>query len=132
MTTTWDVSQVDQLASDLDGVAQSVPDDAAAIVEKGALNIKTTARDLASGIKHAPEYPYSITYDVNVNSGFGGVVIEAEIGPDKALPGGPLGNIFEYGTSAHGPFLPHLGPALDASYRAILPTATGLPAAAHR
>lgn len=73
-----------------------------------ANKIKTTARDLISGYRHLPAYPYSITYDIKW-SPFG---VEAEIGPDKGLAQGPLGNIIEFGTRNNAP-IRHLGPALD-------------------
>lgn len=72
--------------------------------------VKADARQRIAGHKYLPRYPYSITYDVKVTP----EGIEGEVGPDKALPQGPLGNIIEYGTSKNAP-LPHLGPALDAN-----------------
>lgn len=70
--------------------------------------VKTSARSRISGYRHLPAYPYSITYDTKVTP----VSIQGEIGPDKALKQGPLGNIVEYGTSKNAP-IPHLGPALE-------------------
>jgi hypothetical protein len=72
--------------------------------------VKADARQRISGRKYLPRYPYSITYDTRVLPDG----IEGEVGPDKALPQGPLGNIVEYGTSKNAP-IPHLGPALDAN-----------------
>jgi len=72
-----------------------------AVVSKGALNIKTDWRASAAGLPHAPLYPKSISYDMSVSANR----IEAEVGPDKTLPQGPLGNLIEFG-SAHNP--PHL------------------------
>lgn len=70
--------------------------------------VKSNARSRISGYRHLPAYPYSITYDTKVLPDS----IEGEIGPDKGLSQGPLGNIIEFGTSRHAP-IPHLGPALD-------------------
>lgn len=70
--------------------------------------VKTQARAMASGYRHLPAYPYSITYDTKILPDS----IEGEIGPDKDLTQGPLGNIVEFGTSKNAP-IPHLGPALD-------------------
>jgi hypothetical protein len=69
----------------------------AAVVKRGAQNIKTgwQANARASAGAHARLYPSTISYDVTEGPG----VVEAEIGPDKARPQGPLGNILEYGTS---------------------------------
>lgn len=69
---------------------------------------RDTARTLIAGHAHLPAYPFSITYDVTV----GPDGAEGEIGPDKALPQGPLGNITEFGTRNNAP-LPHLGPAVE-------------------
>jgi hypothetical protein len=74
---------------------------AAPIVSKGALNIKTDWRTATSGLRHAPAFPASITYDLTA----GLDQISAEIGPDKELPQGPLGNLLEYGSSKNPPML---------------------------
>lgn len=102
-----DVSEVEDLARDL-AVAARAPDaDVKAAVKRGAVNVKKDARALASGIGHAPAYPYSIGFDLEDN-GFA-----ARIGPDKDRRQGALGNILEFGTSKNGP-IPHLNPAMDA------------------
>ena len=79
-----------------------------AVVGKGALNIKRDAVRRVSGLKHAPAYPRSISYDVfhTLTSA------QAQIGPDKGKRQGALGNILEYGTVKNAP-VPHLQPALD-------------------
>jgi len=105
-----DVSDVNRLAAELESKAQRVGAQAAAVVRKGALNVKTDARRFSSGLAHAPAYPYSIGYDIEGDGRFGAVA--AEIGPDKDKAQGPLGNILEYGTVNNAPFA-HLGPALD-------------------
>lgn len=73
-----------------------------------ARKVQLSARAKASGYAHLPAYPYSITYDVTESV----AGAEAEIGPDKELAQGPLGNIIEYGTRKNAP-IPHMGPALD-------------------
>lgn len=107
-----DVSDVNRLAAEIESKAQRVGAEAAAVVRKGALNVKTEARQFASGIAHAPHYPRSITYDIEGDGRFGRVA--AEIGPDKDIPGaqGALGHFLEYGLSDTPPRA-HLGPALD-------------------
>lgn len=77
-------------------------------VQVTCTKVKTDARSRITGYKHLPAYPYSITYDTRVLPD----AVEGEIGPDKGLKQGPLGNIIEYGTSKNAP-IPHLGPALD-------------------
>ncbi|MFI2612049.1 hypothetical protein [Kitasatospora sp. NPDC018619] len=83
---------------------------AATAVEVTARRVRDDARQRISGHRYLPRYPHSITYDIKATARG----VEAEIGPDKGRPQGPLGNIIEYGTSKNAP-LPHLGPALDAA-----------------
>lgn len=72
-----------------------------ALTSKGALNIKNDWKASASGLKHAPLYPASISYDLIPSPG----AIAAEIGPDKSRPQGALGNLIEYGSSKNPPHL---------------------------
>lgn len=99
---------INELAVALESAAENAVDEGRKVVSKGALNIKKDARRFASGIAHAPSYPYSIGYDTKVS----GTTASAEIGPDKDKRQGALGNILEYGTVKNAPFA-HLGPALD-------------------
>lgn len=99
---------MNELALALESAAEDAVDEARKVVARGALNIKRDARRFASGIAHAPSYPYSIGYDTKVS----GTTASAEIGPDKAKRQGALGNILEYGTVNNAPYA-HLGPALD-------------------
>lgn len=95
------MSELDSLAADLAAIPARLAKGLPPVVAKGALNIKTSWRANASGNPHAPHYPASITYDLSITpTGIG-----AEIGPDKDLPQGPLGNLIEFG-SANNP--PHL------------------------
>jgi hypothetical protein len=79
------------------------------VVAKGALNIKTDARRRVTGLKHAPAYPSSITYDSHEVAGSAW----AEIGPDKQRRQGALGNLLEYGSVKNAP-RPHMRPAAEA------------------
>jgi len=110
MDVSFDTSELNALTAELTTKAQRVGADAAAVVRKGALNVKNDARRLITGLAHAPTYPYSINYEVEGDGRFGQVA--ADIGPDKDKPQGALGNILEYGTVKNAPFA-HLGPALD-------------------
>jgi hypothetical protein len=107
-----DMSQVKALADDLGGVGARLRPVMKATISKGALNVKNAAKqaiiDQSRGI-FVKQYPYSITYDLTVSAG---ATVTAEIGPDKDLPQGALGNLLEYGTPSKPPF-PHLNPALD-------------------
>lgn len=90
------------LAAELRAAARSAEDTAAAIVRRGAVNLKRDwrANARASAPHYATAYPYSIGFDI--------VTVEdhvlAEIGPDKDLRQGALGNLLEFG-SVHNP--PH-------------------------
>lgn len=103
-----DLTEIDELVSDLQHAGARAAIKSVAVVTRGSVNVMRTARELAPSGPRTRAYPHSITFDVAVTSA--GVV--GEIGPDKDLPQGPLGNIFEFGTSVHAPQA-HLGPALD-------------------
>lgn len=108
MSIVIDASQAHVLAAELGAASFAATGKAMVVVERGALNVKNTARDLAPAGPHTPMYPYSITYDMHYGLGD----VRAEIGPDKGRSQGALGNIFEYGTGDTPP-RPHLGPALE-------------------
>lgn len=92
-------AETEALAADLAGAELRLAALIPPVVSKGALNVKTDWRANASGNKHAPLYPSSITYDLEVTPS----VVSAVIGPDKDKPQGPLGNILEFGTSKNPP-----------------------------
>lgn len=92
-------AELDALAADLEGAAVRLPASLVPVVSKGALNVKNDWRANASGNRHAPHYPASIGYDLDVSA----ASISATIGPDKNLKQGPLGNILEFGTSKNPP-----------------------------
>jgi len=99
-----DVSGLEALAADLAHAAAEVDDRCRQVVARGALNVKRDwrANATASAGRHARLYPRSIGYDDPVT--VPGVGTSVVIGPDKAGPQGPLGNLLEYG-SVHSP--PH-------------------------
>jgi hypothetical protein len=104
-----DAREVHDLVKILAQAPDVAPAEARKVVIKGAVNIKADARRRASGLAHAPAYPRAITYDSHVTPGGAW----AEIGPDKNLRQGALGNILEHGTRKNAP-IPHMGPAGDA------------------
>jgi HK97 gp10 family phage protein len=104
-----DTSDLEKLADDLEQASKDILEEVKKVTAKGALNVKKDAQRRISGLAHAPAYPRSISYDVRTH----GMVVEAEIGPDKNKRQGPLGNILEFGTVNNPPH-PHLSPALDA------------------
>lgn len=95
---TADVSELGALSARIARAGAEVEREAAAVVARGALNIKNgwRANAIHTAGQHARAYPYSIGYDPYPLPGGGA---RAVIGPDKDLPQGPLGNILEYGTS---------------------------------
>ncbi|MFF4600558.1 hypothetical protein [Amycolatopsis sp. NPDC001319] len=88
-----DMSQVDRLADDLEAIAEKAAPKVKKVVEKGAVNIKNGMRQDATGHPTFRYFPGSISYDVT-DGGMG-----AEIGPDKNLVQGALGNLLYFGTS---------------------------------
>lgn len=103
-----DVSGLNELMADLTAAPGRAQRRVDAVVRKGAVNVTNDARRLITGLRHAPMYPASISYDV----GWKGATYEAVIGPDKDRPQGALGNLLEFGSANNAP-LAHLGPALD-------------------
>ena len=101
MPNDFDFSEVHKLAVDLGRGNAATIAGARAILQKGALNIKNGMRSDAKGIRHAPAFPASITYDTKITP-FGA---EAEIGPDKSKRQGALGNILYFGTSNNAPVI---------------------------
>lgn len=102
------VTGLNEITADLNAAPLRAQLGARAVVEKGALNIKNSWRSTWSGLSHAPSLGAAVTYDINVTSHG----VEAEIGPDKSLPQGALGNLLEYGSRNNAP-IPGGGPALD-------------------
>lgn len=109
MSMEWDVSEVLELGADLGRIAGKTVPVLLAATEKSAAAIQRGMRAEVGGHAHLPQFPNSITHEVKAH--FGG--IEAEIGPDKGLTQGPLGNIVYFGTSKNGPIANINGP-LDA------------------
>jgi hypothetical protein len=120
------IEQTEALAADLAAAGERLEAAVKPVVAKGALNIKNAWRASASGLAHAPAYPYSITYDLDATAGSG--YVAAEIGPDKDKKQGPLGNLIEFGSSKNPPHLdgaralaaedPRLVAALEAAVEA--------------
>jgi hypothetical protein len=105
----FDHGDVDKWALTLDRALSAVPEEAAKVVEKGALNIKQDAQRRIGRPAHAPAYANAISYDMR--RAMRGP--EAEIGPDKNKRQGDLGNLLEYGSTNNSP-RPHVAPAAEA------------------
>lgn len=109
-TVRFDDHELKALTKDLDRASAIAAKDAAAVVKKAAVNIKSDARRRVSGLSHLPAYPRSVTFDdVQVTRTYA----RTQVGPDKDKAQGALGNILEYG-SRNNPPVPHLGPAAEA------------------
>ena len=103
----------DQFAASLLTAAAQTAVRAKAVVKKGANNVKTEGRKnvLQSAPVHQAHAHQAITYDEPSVAGFR---IESEIGYDKELRGGALGNLLEYGGGGdRSPAHRDLGRALD-------------------
>lgn len=111
-----DTSDLSRLAAAIDESAAAAQRDIRPVVQRGALNIKQGAQKRVEGIKRAPNYGRTITYETRETAKGSW----AEIGPetDKLVGGGPertpgnLGWLFEDGTPTSAP-IPHMRPALE-------------------
>ena len=104
----------DALAADLLKAAAGAAGVARAVVKKGAQNIKTEGRRnvAQSAPVHNAHAQYAITYETSAD--LRGGKIAAEIGYDKEIRGGSLGNLLEYGGGGdRSPAHRDLGRALD-------------------
>jgi hypothetical protein len=108
------------IARDLAKAALTAPVRAAAVVAKGALNVKEEARANAkvSSRVHAAKYPDTITYGLDPGG------LGAEIGPERRGQGN-LGPILEYG-SVHNQPHRDVGRAMDSEEPRFLAEAAKL------
>jgi hypothetical protein len=90
------VQSADAFAADLLGAAVKATVGASAVVKRAAQNVKDEARAnvlQSAPTRHAGAHR-AITYD---EPNLLGVRVTSEVGYDKDLPGGALGNLLEYG-----------------------------------
>lgn len=99
---------LDVLAASLARAEAQAPLAAHAAVEASARDVQRSWRQRWGGIRPA-SLAASITYDVTRGPG----TAKAEIGPDKSIGAGPLGNLIEFGSSKNSP-IPGGLPAADA------------------
>lgn len=109
MSFEFDTSEINKLAADLGNIPGRMVPPMTAAVRKSAESVQKAMRADARGHAHTPHFPASITTDVKTKVG----QIEAEVGPDKGLTQGALGNILYFGTSKNGPVL-NINAPLDA------------------
>lgn len=103
----------ESFALDLLRAAVEAPILAVAVVKKGAQNIKTEAQEnvrRSAPVHHAGAVN-ALTYDQPRPVG---MRIESEVGYDRDLPGGKLGNLLEFGGGGdHSPPHRDIGRAAD-------------------
>lgn len=91
---------------DLGRVAGKALPDVDAVLKKGAQNVKEQLVREARWSRHFKGIVPSLSYESKYSIGSAGY----EIGPDKALSGGGLGNVAYFGTSRGGGTLSLEGP----------------------
>lgn len=96
-----DIAGLDDLIRDLSDAPRRLQGRVDGVVDEAAQRVQDDWRRRASGLRHAPHYPRSITTDAKWTRGG----YEAEVGPDKDLPGlqGALGNLIERGSVNNAP-----------------------------
>lgn len=108
MTVIVNALGLDVLAASLARAEAQAPLAAHAAVEASAREVQRSWRQRWGGIRPA-SLAASITYDISRGPG----TAKAEIGPDKSLPAGALGNLIEFGSTHNGP-IPGGLPAAEA------------------
>lgn len=91
-----DFSEVDRLAADLGRAPETLPKYLRIAIEVSARNVKDDARDAVRGRRHFRQAAAAIDYEL---VGFSGAAsgMDAEIGYNKGIGSGRLGNLIEYG-----------------------------------
>lgn len=92
-----DFSEVIALAMDLGEVADNAGSHIRKAVEATAFDVKKDAVKKVGRRKLLGQAAAAIDYELKHSQGFGATVLDAEIGYDKDKPGGPLGNLVEFG-----------------------------------
>lgn len=107
MPTSIRVSGLAELVVDLDKATSRMLPEVAAVLGRAGLNIKRDTQRRWAGMRHLPDLPGLVSYDVA--HGFGKVYVE--VGPQH-IGQGELANIAEFGSVNNGP-RPGLSPSLD-------------------
>ncbi len=79
-----DVSELRELATDLQRIPATVIREVPAVVKKGADNVKRTMQADFRGSRSFGHIARTVTYDTTVDA----TGVEAEVGPDKSRGGG--------------------------------------------
>ncbi len=104
-----DVREVRTLAVRLGVDTVQVVAAARVALQQASQVIKERMQVEARSTGRTRHFSRSITYETRVTA----LGVEAEIGPDKNLTQGALGNLLYFGTARSGPVLPNPGLALD-------------------
>lgn len=103
---------MEEFARSLMGAARKTPRETVRVVRRNATDVKRNAKrnvQQTAPVQNAHAHR-AINWDVEAV----GVLVEAEIGYDKGINGGPLGNLLEFGGGGdHSPPHRDLGRALD-------------------
>lgn len=106
---TADHSEVRAFAQQLERAAADALPEIRAVVQRGALAIKTQMQREMSESRHFRQVGRAVSYDTTMDAGG----VEAEIGPRRGRPGS-LANIAYFGTSRGGGTVADPQGALDA------------------
>ena len=103
-----DNGELNALAADLGDVGALAGPFINSAIQYTSKEIQTDARKSVGKRKHFGQAAAAIDYEVSVFQGFGASVIKAEIGYDKSVASGALGNLIEFGApnSTSGPLTP--------------------------
>jgi len=110
----FEFGELDRLAADLGEVPKHVGPRINSAIQRTSMLVK---KDAAKGLTGQWSGARSaIDYEIKTFQGFGASVIQAEIGYNKSLRGGPLGNLREFGAPKNS-LAPHndLKNALEAN-----------------
>lgn len=100
----FDFSQLTKLSADLGEVGRLSGPYINSAIKFTSVNIKKEAQATAGkGNRRWRALPASIDFEVTVEAGVGGSSITSEIGYNKDVPAGKLGNIREFGSSRVAP-----------------------------
>lgn len=98
----FETDELKHLVEDLGKVSSRAVPAIAAVVKKGAQNVKADMVSDAESDGHYQHFSRTITYEIQVGRPGS---IEYEIGPDKQRRQGALGNLLYFGGARSGPVL---------------------------
>lgn len=100
----FEFSELTKLAADLGEVPKNAGPFIRKAVEVTSCNVKDDARkSVKAGSSSWKALPGAIDYEITVDAGLGGSTITSEVGYNKDIPAGKLGNIREFGSPKVAP-----------------------------